>query len=305
MITRRSVLLGAAATALPLAVHPSWARTTLDLGDGVTLDTLSDGSLVLPGEFVFEPMPKDELAEVLAQFPEVDAERLTPPCNVTLLRDGERTILFDAGGGTAFQPTVGQLPDALDALGVAPEDVTHVIFTHAHPDHLWGVLDDFDDPYFSEAEHMIGAAEHAYWTDPATVEAIGEARQAFAVGAARRLEALDGITLIEDGDTVAPGVLARLTPGHTPGHMAFDVATPEGPVMVLGDAVANHHVALRRPEWIGGNDQEPERAAATRVALLAELAERGRPVIGFHFPEGGAGTIERDGEGYRFRASGG
>ena len=64
--------------------------------------------------------------------------------------------------------------------------------------------------------------EADYWLDPATVETIGEARAAFAVGAKNRLEAIaDGLNTFADGDTVIPGIVARATLGHTPGHMSF------------------------------------------------------------------------------------
>ena len=155
------------------------------------IDTVSDGHLTLPPAFIFDPMPQEELAEVLAAHgTKLDAP-LMPPCNVTLVRHQDRVILFDTGAGSSFQQTAGELVDSLANLGVEPEDVTHVVFTHGHPDHLWGVLDDFDDPLFYEAEHMIGQAEWDYWLAEDTVDTIGEARAAFAVGAKRRLQGLE------------------------------------------------------------------------------------------------------------------
>jgi glyoxylase-like metal-dependent hydrolase (beta-lactamase superfamily II) len=104
-------------------------------------------------------------------------------------------------------------------LGITPEDITHVLFTHAHPDHLWGLLDEFDEPVFPEGRACDGQAEFDYWTDPATVASIGEARTTFAVGAERRLSAIAGsLRLVEGGAEVLPGITARLTPGHTPGQ---------------------------------------------------------------------------------------
>ncbi|MFO6464314.1 MBL fold metallo-hydrolase [Jannaschia sp. KMU-145] len=292
MMLRRAFL---ATTAAALAL-PRFAIAETVLAGGATLTTVSDGSLVLPGSFVFEPMPEDELAAVLAEF-DVGTEQLTPECNLALLRDGDRTVLFDAGAGPDFQPSAGQLLDAIDAAGVAPEDVTDVVFTHAHPDHIWGVLDDFDEPLFYEATHHIGAAERAYWTDPATVDTIGEARATFAVGAARRLDAIAGrLVTFDDGDAVLPGIEAIASPGHTPGHMAFQV----GDVLILGDAIANHHVAFARPDWPAGNDQDPEAAAATRLALFDRITADDLAIAGFHLPGGGMGRVETAADGYRF-----
>jgi glyoxylase-like metal-dependent hydrolase (beta-lactamase superfamily II) len=266
------------------------------------LDVLSDGSLRLPGSFTFGPMPQDELGPVLAAYDQ-SAELLTPPCNVTLLRSGDRNILFDVGSGPDFAPTAGLLLDSLDALGLAPEDITDVVFTHGHPDHLWGLLDDFDDPLFTEASYLMGKTEWDYWIDPKTVDSISSDRVPFAVGAKRRLEAIeDNIEFFNDGEEILPGVAARASFGHTPGHMAFEIRSGSQAAMVVGDAIGNDHVALARPAWISGSDQDGETGAATRLSLLDQIATEQMPLIGFHINQGGIGRVEKASEGYRFIA---
>jgi len=299
MLTRRHLLTAAAAAlSAPLAPRRVWAASTLTLGS-VQIDTLSDGNLVLPGDFILGGMPQDEMQAIVAKYG-LPTDQLTPPCNVTLLRDGTNTVLFDVGAGPDFQPSAGKLSEALDLAGVTVEDITHVLFTHGHPDHLWGLLDDFDEPVFPNAEFMIGQAEFDYWTDPDTVTSIGEARTTFAVGAARRLAVIaDTVRLLTDGEEPLPGIFARLTPGHTPGHLAFEIAGPT-PAMVLGDCIGNHHVAFERPDWASGSDQDKDLAAATRVALLDQLATDRHAIIGFHLPAGGIGRVERADTGYRF-----
>jgi glyoxylase-like metal-dependent hydrolase (beta-lactamase superfamily II) len=296
MLTRRHLLT--AALAAPLAPSRLWASSTLALGS-FQIDTLSDGNLVLPGDFILGGMPQEEMQAIVAKYG-LPTDQLTPPCNVTLLRDGTNTVLFDVGSGPDFQPTAGKVFEALEAMGLTPDDITHVLFTHGHPDHLWGLLDEFDEPVFPNAEYMIGQAEFDYWTDPDTVSTIGEARTTFAVGAARRLAVIaDSVRRLADGDEPLPGVLARLTPGHTPGHLAFELAGPT-PAMVLGDCIGNHHVAFERPEWASGSDQDKDLAAATRVRLLDQLVADQHAIIGFHLPGGGIGRVERADAGYRF-----
>lgn len=294
-ITRRMLMAGAAGLGAAMAM-PRWLHASVQIGDW-QLDTLSDGNLMLPADFILGPMPADEVAPILARNGIVAGEPLTPPCNVTLLRGQGRVVLFDAGSGLAFQPSVGELPDALFALGVDPADVTDVVFTHAHPDHLWGALDDFDEAMFYNARHYMGAGELAYWRDPDTVNSIGEARQAFAIGAARRLEILgDMVESFDDGNEVLPGVTAVLTPGHTPGHMSFTV----GNAMILGDAVGNHHVGFEAPGLLSGSDQDQAMAAETRLTLLDRIVADDMTVVGFHLPGGGIGRAERMDGAYRF-----
>lgn len=299
--TRRQFLLAAAgAASVALAPGRLWAGASLRVGEA-RIDVLSDGHLSLPADFLLRDIPAEALAPLREKYG-LTSDRLEPPCNVTLLRDGTNTVLFDCGSGPNFQPTAGELGDALDGLGVASEEVTHVIFTHGHPDHLWGVLDDFDDPVFPEAQHLMGRAEFDYWRDPGTVDRIGQARASFAVGAKRRLDQLaERFTFFEDGEEVLPGVAAVATPGHTPGHMSFEIRRGSESVMVLGDCIANAHVSFERPDWHYGSDQDTERAARTRVRLLDRLAAEQMRMVGYHLPAGGVGRAEALGGGtYRF-----
>lgn len=297
-LTRRAILQSVAT--LPLLGSFSH-RVSAELALGAaTLETVSDGNLQLPGSFIFGPMPPDELAPILAEYG-VSKERITPECNLALYRDETNTVLFDVGSGPDFVPSAGRIVESLDTLGLAPEDVTQVVFTHAHPDHIWGLLDEFDEPLFYNATYMMGRAEWDYWWDPETVNTIGDARAAFAVGAKRRMVAIEGsVEFFDDGDEVLPGIAAISTPGHTPGHMAFEVRQGSQAALIVGDAIGNHHVAFHEPSWESGSDQDAQTAVATRKMLLDRLSSEDMTVIGFHLPNGGIGRAEKVDDGYRF-----
>jgi glyoxylase-like metal-dependent hydrolase (beta-lactamase superfamily II) len=294
MITRRTFMSRAAVGAAGLLIPSTmWANASLTIGD-ITIDTLSDGHLTLPQAATFGDATAEDLAPILQQYGIAADAPLMPDCNVTLVRDGERTILFDVGAGPDFMTTAGKLSVALDAIGVSPDDITHIVFTHAHPDHLWGVLDDFDEPFFPNATYMIGKTEWDYWIAPETVDKIGAERTTFAVGAKRRLEALeDNITFLEDGEEILPNIAARGTFGHTPGHMAFQVGAGTESVMILGDCIGNRHVAFARPDLASGSDQDADMGIATRTMLLDQLASEQMHLIGFHLPYPGIGRAER------------
>lgn len=289
-----------AAAAVPLmGALPRLATAEMTLGSA-TLTTVSDGNLMLPGSFVFDTLPQDELAPIL-QSHGLNTEQVTPECNLALYRDGTNTVLFDVGSGPDFMPTAGKITDSLAALGLAPADVTHIVFTHAHPDHIWGLLDDFDEPLFADATYMMGRAEWDYWWNPETVNTIGEARAAFAVGAKRRMDVIEGaVLLFDDGDEVLPGIAAISTPGHTPGHMAFEVRQGTEAALVLGDAIGNHHVAFAKPLWESGSDQDAPTAVATRRMLFDRLTSEQMALVGFHLPGGGMGRADVEGSGFRF-----
>ncbi len=295
----RRTFLGSTLAAPLAGALPHLARADLAIG-GAKLTTVSDGSLILPGDFLFSAMPHGDLALILKEYG-ISPERVTPECNLALYRDGTNTVLFDVGSGPDFVPSAGTIQDGLASIDLSPEDITHVVFTHAHPDHIWGLLDDFDEPLFYNATYLMGRAEWDYWWNPETVNTIGGARTTFAVGAKRRLEAIeDSVILFDDGDEVLPGIAAVSSPGHTPGHMAFEVRQGTDAAMILGDAIGNHHVAFRQPDWPSGSDQDADMAIATRKMLFDRLTNEQMSLVGFHLPDGGMGRAEIDGDGYRF-----
>ncbi|MDP5218970.1 MBL fold metallo-hydrolase [Ruegeria sp. 2205SS24-7] len=283
-----------------MSVTPKRALAEISLGSSVKISTLSDGNLSLPPEMVFGEMPQSKLTELMAKR-SITLTKYEPECNVTLYRDGTNTVLFDVGAGPDFMPASGKLSESLSAMGLSPEEVTHVIFTHAHPDHIWGVLDDFDDPLFPNAMHHFGRKEWDYWWNPSTVDSIGADLASFAVGAKRRMEVIeDRVELFDDGQDILPGIAARASYGHTPGHMTFELRNGSEPAMIVGDALGNPHVAFERPDWHSGTDQDPVAAAAARISLLDQIAHDHMKIIGFHLPNGGIGRVERSESNYRF-----
>lgn len=301
-VRRRQILAGLGGLAVAGSPLRAFARTSVTVGAYECL-SVSDGHLVLPGSYTFAGLPEDDLAQVLAAYDVSPNEQQEPPCNLTLLRHAERTVLFDAGSGPAFMPSAGKLADGLAALEVTPDEITDVVFTHGHPDHLWGVLDDFEDLVFANAEYWMSQAEWDYWRDPNTVDTIGQARASFAVGAGRRLAAIeDRCSLFEDGQEILPGLMAQASFGHTPGHMSFELRAGTDALLIGGDAISNPHIAFARPDWPAAADQDPELAGTTRLALLDKLAHEQMLLIGFHLPQGGIGRVERAGDAYRFVA---
>lgn len=303
-LTRRTVLAGGFAVAgaslfgLP---RPASAETSLSLGDH-QITVFSDGHLTLPMNFILPDRSEAEIAALLEPHG-LATDALTPDCNITLLKSGDRLVLFDVGSGTNFQPTAGELPAKLEEAGIDPSDITDVVLTHAHPDHLWGILDDFDDPLYPEASIWVPEAEWDYWRADDTLANMPEERKSFVVGAQTRFEAIeDQVAMIRPGQEVLPGVEAVDTAGHTPGHMSYVIHGGGDSVMVVGDAITNTVISFEKPGWASGSDQDREKGIATRKALLDRLAQEKTRLIGYHFPHPGNGRVEMAGDAYRFVA---
>ncbi|WP_170182137.1 MBL fold metallo-hydrolase [Phreatobacter stygius] len=290
--------LAAAAIALP---SPAAAQAIASARIGAaSLQILSDGGITLPVSMLARGVPPADVQKVLAAagLP-VDATR--NGLNVPLLSLGDDLVLFDCGAGRNFLPTTGLLPKSIEAAGIDPAKVTRVLFTHAHPDHLWGALDEFDTPAFPNATYHMAAAEWDFWVDPQVFAKLPEERHAFAAGAQRVLKALEPqLKRFRPGEEIISGLAAIDTRGHTPGHVSFEVRTGSDSLMILGDALTHPVLSFQHPDWATAFDQEPERAAATRKSLLDRLAGDKLLVSTYHLPAGGLGRVERQGSAYRF-----
>jgi len=299
--TRRDVLktVAALAAGTGLTLPAYAASSTLVLGDK-ELRTVSDGHMNLPLSFVLPDTPRDDLAPLFAAYG-LPMDGLHPDCNPTLLKTGDRLVLFDAGAGPAFMTTTGKLAANLDAAGIDTASMTDVILTHAHPDHIWGVVDDFDELLFSQAAYHISRAEWDFWRADETLSRMPENRKSFVVGARNRFAAIEGrARFFKGGDEIVSGVEAVATPGHTPGHTSFAVHGGGETVMVIGDALSNIAVSFERPDWHWGADVDRNLGAQTRFRLLDRLAADRTRLIGFHLPYPGEGRVETKGNAYRF-----
>ena len=165
--SRRQVVAGAAAMAGAAGSAISWpayAQATphrFKVG-AAEVTVLSDGNMTAPLSFI---LPGRSEAEVAAAFKDAGKALgpITLQVNVTLIKLGSELILIDAGSGPDFAPARGKLPDNLEKAGINPEAITRVVFTHAHPDHLWGIIDPLDGgSLFPKARLHMPAAELDY-----------------------------------------------------------------------------------------------------------------------------------------------
>jgi glyoxylase-like metal-dependent hydrolase (beta-lactamase superfamily II) len=265
---------------------------------------INDGFIGLPISLLAANAPEKNVL-ALMQAHGLDTEFATLPIGVVLIRTGDRLVLLDTGTGTSdfardlFGDYIGGLMPTLELIGVSPEAITDVIFSHAHGDHLWGTSSD-GQLAFPNAQHYLPQLE---WEDLHKKD-IPEFAIPFIEFARKQLQPLvdnDGqLTFYGDEDVLVPGIQAIATPGHSPGHHAILIESGGQQLLLPFDVLGHPILHLRHPEWFMGVDQIQDVAVATRQQLLARAADEKIPVLVHHFPFPGHGHIVRVGDAFRY-----
>jgi glyoxylase-like metal-dependent hydrolase (beta-lactamase superfamily II) len=302
MLSRRALLASTAATfAIGL---PAGAATLHRFKHGdFEIIVVSDGHLVLPTSFLAPEAPPAERVALLKAAGQ-DGDQYQSPTNVTLISKGSELILIDAGSGDRFMPSAGKLFDNLKDAGIEKASITKVVFTHGHPDHLWGALDDLDDLVLPNAAYCVGATEWDFWHGENATRGLPAERAGFVTGARRRFDAIKSrVKMVKPGNDIVTGLRVVDTAGHTQGHVSLEIAGGEG--LIVGSDVLTHPlISFAHPEWRTTADHVPEQAVTTRKRLLDRLAGDRSRLIGFHLPYPGIGTVARNGAAYRFEPIG-
>lgn len=281
--------------------HPRVYRFTL--GD-MTLTVIGDGYFHLPAQIFGANVAEEELTGYLdSRALPTDFVRL--PANPLLVETGQRTVLIDAGTGSGDpDDTTGALRRSLASAGVDPAVVDVVLLTHAHPDHLGGLIDPSTGGLlFPGAEVVLSGIEHDTWAPEDTrsrmPDWVGEggiieiAQQVFAaLGDRIRTVPLEG--------EVVAGIRSVAAPGHTPGQIGFVVSSGGEDLLLVADAIANAHLHFEHPDWHLSFDLDMPQGARTRRALLDMAASDRMLIQGFHLAFPGIGRAVRDGRNFRW-----
>lgn len=245
----------------------------------------------------FANAPQDQVAEALRQH-NLDGENMPGYLNVLYVRHGDEQVIFDTGLGPMSDPNMGKLIANLRTAGIAPEDITTVVITHGHGDHIGGLADAEGNLLFPNARCLIWKAEWEHWTNEETLAKMDPQRASNVrakFGAIR-----DGVTMIDAEDEILPGIHAIHAPGHTPGHMAILLESSGERLLHIVDA-AHQIIQCEHPDWSPMFDWNNTISAPTRRKLFQKAAEENLLTLAYHFPYPGLGHIARQGNAFQWQ----
>jgi glyoxylase-like metal-dependent hydrolase (beta-lactamase superfamily II) len=264
------------------------------------ITVVSDGTLLLPITLIDSGGKDEEVKTLLGAM--VQGDKIQFEASPLLLKADKEVILIDTGSGTGFQPTAGKIADSLKAAGTDPATVTKVIFTHAHPDHLWGTTGaDGKSPYTNASFHMA-EAEWNFWAAPDLASKMPKNMDGMVKGTASQLAAIkDKVIMFKPGVELLPGINVLDTAGHSPGHVSFELAGGDG-LIIAGDAITNP-LFFQHPDWKFNFDADHTAAVAVRKKLLDMAATGKKKLLGYHWPYPGLGMAEAKDGAYVYVAN--
>ena len=247
----------------------------MQIGD-LSVEPIHDGAIRAPATVLYSGTTGEQWAPH-QQFLEPDGILGFDVGGFLVRGSHDRVVLVDAGlgprsgsmrdGAGSFQG--GELLNSLAAQGVQPEDVTDVVFTHLHFDHVgWASRE--GTVIFPNATFRCDVRDWQHFEGNERVTPI-------LAPISPRLETW------HTSGPLCPGIDVMSAPGHTPGSTIVVMSSGAARGLLLGDVV-HCPVELLDDEWAGVGDVDPELAKRTRNALAREIEGTDTPVAAAHFP---------------------
>ena len=276
----------------------------ISLGDW-TVCSLSDGYLDLDQK-MFAGIDSESLRELLASanVPCVDDLTVRTEVYGHLIDTGENVILVDTGCGNKCGVSAGNLLKQIGCLGYNPEQISLVLITHIHPDHIGGLLSVDGSPTFPNATVCVSDIDATYWRD-SVQESRAKEDERFLFTLAREMlapyERTNQLRLFHSGETIIKGISVVAAPGHTLGHMAFLCCSENETLLLWGDVVHTAGIQFSNPELYLVFDIDGKQAVNSRKTLFAIAADQHILVGGAHLPLSGFGYVYRMGEAFSWK----
>lgn len=265
------------------------------IGD-IVVTSISDG--YLDGNLEVMRNVDDDKARQILQDAFRPARRTS--VNTFLIHSKGRTAIIDTGSGNYLLPTAGFVQRNLASAGIDPKSIDTVLLTHMHPDHSAGLTEmPSGRLLFPNAELVMHENELPHWFDDAAMARADErSKKLFFLAGREQVAPYKNRTRLFKQGEVFPGVTAVPSPGHTPGHTAYLIASGDDQLMIWGDTVHVPEVQTAFPEAGMAFDTDLAAAAASRRRMFDRVSADRILVAGMHLHFPAFARLARRGEGY-------
>jgi glyoxylase-like metal-dependent hydrolase (beta-lactamase superfamily II) len=235
-------------------------------------------------------------------------DRLIVTIQLWVVKAGGNTILIDTGVGNRKPRAAAARMDRLNTLvmpwlesiGAGPNEVTHVVMTHLHTDHVgWNTVEQDGKwvPTFPKARYLFPKDEYDYWKAEFDKDK-GTNQGSFEDSVVPVVEA--GMADFMDGKNEVAGCLTpEPVPGHAPGMLSFRIRS-RGEEGIFTADVMHNVIQIARPDWNDRYCLWPDKALESRAAVLRRAAERNALIMPMHLGAPYCGYVRRQGEGFAF-----
>jgi len=252
---------------------------------GFTLYALRDGGFKIPnnGSVFGLNASQAEVSKVL-QKARVGTSTIPLDVDALLVKMPGHLVLIDTGLGPAGH---GVLLESLGKIGISPASITDVFITHAHGDHVGGLVTDSHESAFPKATIRLSSKEWNFMQSQKDTAEIATAVRS-------------QVKTFEPGKPVLPGITPILQYGHTPGHVGYEIVSQGHRLRDIGDIAHSSIVSLARPDWTILWDTDRLAGVRQRRTQLASLASKRELIFAPHFPFPGIGRVSAKGSGFVF-----
>ena len=288
---------GHAAAPLVKTQAPGFYRMLL--GD-FEVTALNDGVVSYSTPQVLPDTAADQIAKSL------HAAGLSDPVgmsyNAFLINTGDKLVLIDVGTGgklpdSPFFRGAGRLISNLRAAGYRPEQVDEIYITHLGPDHVGG-LTRGTERAFPNAMLRAAKGEVDLFLNPDKAPAWTKSWTQFWANLFEPYIEAEKFSSFDEDITLAPGIRALATHGHSTGHTSYIVESKGQALIVLGDLVLMGAMQFAQPSLTSMFDADGKAAATQRERVLRLAADKDYWVAGAHLSFPGIGHVRSAQEGY-------
>ena len=228
--------------------------------------------------------------------------------NVPLIKTKDRLILCDSGMGIFADDNTGKVLQSLSAAGFSPSQITDVFISHAHPDHIGGVVTKDFVPVFPNAKIHISKVEKDFWMQAtikdfqnSALKNMPDFLNQFIPTVQKLLKTIEKQTVFYDFSQPLYGNFTFVkAPGHTPGMTLVKINSNKEELLFVADLIHNDVILFPHPEWGFSGDTDLDLAVESRKKILKQLELSKTKALAYHLASPGLGFTAKNGNEFKW-----